>query len=48
VFLEDDKSMGVTGKTVTAMVVKGLIERDAVGYLALTEAGRDALVALIG
>jgi hypothetical protein len=38
---------GVTGETVTAMVVKGLIERDAGGALALTDRGRAVLRALL-
>jgi hypothetical protein len=38
---------GVTGETVTAMVVKGLIERDAGGALALTDRGRAVLRAML-
>jgi hypothetical protein len=34
---------GITGDTVTGMVVKGLIERDAGGRLSLTDSGRAAL-----
>jgi hypothetical protein len=33
----------ITGATVTAMVVRGLVERDAVGRLTLTIEGRAAL-----
>jgi hypothetical protein len=36
------------GATVTAMVVRGMIERDAGGRLALTPQGRAALDALLG
>jgi hypothetical protein len=38
---------GVTGATATAMVVKGLIERDAGDRLTLTKDGRAALAALL-
>jgi hypothetical protein len=38
---------GITGATVTAMVIKGLIERDAVGELTLTKQGRVVLAALL-
>ena len=38
---------GITGATVTAMVIKGLIERDAAGKLTLTKQGRAALAALL-
>jgi hypothetical protein len=31
---------GVTGETVTAVLVKGLVERDAAETLALTDRGR--------
>lgn len=34
---------GITGATVTATIVRGLIERDAVGRLALTKEGRAVL-----
>jgi hypothetical protein len=43
----DWQHAGVTGETVTAMVVKGLIERDAVGHLALTDRGPTVLRALL-
>jgi hypothetical protein len=36
---------GVTGHTVTAMVVRALVERDAVGQLSLTKEGRAAFTA---
>ena len=39
---------GVTEKTAMAMVVKGMVDRDAVGHLSLTKKGRDTLLALIG
>jgi hypothetical protein len=39
---------GVTGKTETAMVVRGLIDRDAAGRLVLTSDGRAVLNALLG
>jgi hypothetical protein len=35
----DCQRAGVTGETVTAVIVKGLIVRDALGHLALTDAG---------
>jgi hypothetical protein len=38
---------GVAGETVTAMVVKGLVERDAAGVLALTDRGRAVLRAML-
>jgi hypothetical protein len=37
---------GVTGETVTALVVRGLLVRDALGWLALTDDGSAALRAL--
>jgi hypothetical protein len=39
---------GVTGATVTAMIVRGLIERDAGNRLTLTDRGHAAFAALIG
>jgi hypothetical protein len=39
---------GVTGATVTVLVVRGLIERDVGGRLVLTKQGRAALDAMIG
>jgi hypothetical protein len=39
---------GVTGKTETAMVVRGLIDRDSAGRLVLTSDGRAVLNALLG
>jgi hypothetical protein len=38
---------GVTGETVTAVVVKGLVERDTAGALALTDRGRAVLRAML-
>jgi hypothetical protein len=38
---------GTTGETVTAVVVKGLIDRDAAGTLALTDRGRVVLRAML-
>jgi hypothetical protein len=38
---------GVTGATVTVLVVRGLIERDADGRLVLTKQGRGVLDAMI-
>jgi hypothetical protein len=38
---------GVTGSTATAMVVRGLVERDAADNLALTKEGRAALDAML-
>ena len=38
---------GLTGETVTAMVVKGLVERDAGGALSLTDRGRAVLRAML-
>jgi hypothetical protein len=43
----DWQRAGVTGETVTARVVKGLLVRDSLGRLALTEDGRAALRALL-
>jgi hypothetical protein len=43
----DWQRASVTGETVTLMVVKGLVERDASGRLTLTEQGRAALDALL-
>jgi hypothetical protein len=39
---------GVTGATVTAMVVRGLVDRDAAARLVLTPNGRVVLNALLG
>jgi hypothetical protein len=44
----DWKRAGVTGETITTLVVRGLVERDARGHLALTDEGRAALRALLG
>jgi hypothetical protein len=38
---------GITGATVTAMVIKGLVERNAAGKLALTKQGRAVLATLL-
>ena len=38
---------GITGPTVTAMVIKSLIERAAAGKLTLTKQGRAVLAALL-
>jgi hypothetical protein len=38
---------GVTGSTVTVMIVRGLIERDAGGRLIPTKQGRATLTALL-
>ena len=38
---------GVTGENVTAMVVKGLITRDAAGEIALTDRGRPVFRAML-
>ena len=38
---------GVTGENVTAMVVKGLLERDAAGAITLTDRGRAVLGAML-
>jgi len=43
----DWQRAGITGETVTTMAVKGLIERDAGGHLALTARGRSALRAML-
>jgi hypothetical protein len=39
---------GITGATVTNMVVRGLIERDPAGLLWLTKEGRAVFAALLG
>jgi hypothetical protein len=39
---------GVTGATVTAMVVRGLVDRDSAARLVLTRDGRAVLDALLG
>jgi len=43
----DWQRAGLTGETVTALVVKGLLVRDGAGRLALTDDGRAALRALL-
>jgi hypothetical protein len=43
----DWERAGITGETVTAMVVKGLIVRAALGRLTLTDRGRPALRVLL-
>jgi hypothetical protein len=43
----DWQRAGITGETVTALVVKGLIERNSGGRLSLTEGGRETLRTLL-
>lgn len=43
----DWQHAGLTGEAVTALVVKGLIMRDAAGALALTDRGRAVFRALV-
>jgi hypothetical protein len=43
----DWQKAAVTGETVTVMMVKALVERDAVGRLSLTAEGRAVLAALL-
>jgi hypothetical protein len=43
----DWQRAGIAGETVTALIVKGLIVRDAIGRLTLTDRGRAALRALL-
>ena len=43
----DWEHAGIPGETVTGMVVKGLIERDAGGRLDLTDSGLAALRAML-
>jgi hypothetical protein len=43
----DWQRAGITGETVTLLVVKGLVDRDALARLTLTEKGRAALTALL-
>jgi len=43
----DWQKAGVTGTTVTAMMVRGLIERNAGRRLSLTNEGREVLAALL-
>jgi hypothetical protein len=38
---------GITGPTVTAVVVKGLIDKDATGALTLTDRGRTVVRAML-
>ncbi len=38
---------GITEKTVMAMVIKGMVDRDAGGHLTLTQQGWDALAGLL-
>jgi hypothetical protein len=44
----DWEHAGIMGVTVTAMVVRSMIERDAGGRLTLTPQGRAALDSLLG
>ena len=43
----DWEHAGITGTTVTAMIVRGLIQRDPAGRLWLTKEGRAVLTALL-
>jgi hypothetical protein len=43
----DWEHAGITGTTVTAMIVRGLIQRDPAGRLWLTKEGRAVLAALL-
>src|SRR5579859_5494938 len=43
----DWEHAGVTGENVTAMIVKGLIERDAIGEITPTDRGRAVLRAML-
>ena len=43
----DWEHAGITGTTVTAMIVRGLIQRDPAGRLWLTKEGRAGLTALL-
>ena len=43
----DWQQAGVTGRTVTGMMVRGLVERNAGGRLSLTNEGREVLAALL-
>ena len=43
----DWQKAGITGATITAMVVKGLVDRDTAGRPTLTEHGRAALASLL-
>ena len=43
----DWQRAGVTGETVTALLVRGLLVRDGKGQLSLTDDGRAALRALL-
>jgi hypothetical protein len=43
----DWKHTAIPGEIVTTMVVKGLITRDALGHLALTDRGRAVLWAML-
>jgi hypothetical protein len=43
----DWQRAGISGEIVTAMIVRGLIMRDALGRLGLTDRGRAALLALL-
>jgi hypothetical protein len=44
----DWQHAGIPGETVTAMMVKGFINRDPVGEIVLTDSGRAVLRALLG
>jgi hypothetical protein len=44
----DWERAGIAGAVITAMVIKGLIERDVAGNLYLAKQGRAVLAALLG
>ena len=43
----DLEHAGITGTTVTAMIVRGLVQRDPAGRVWLTQDGRTVLAALL-
>jgi hypothetical protein len=43
----DWEQAGITGTMVTAMIIRGLIQRDPLARLFLTKQGRDVLKALV-
>jgi hypothetical protein len=43
----EPEAAGITGETVTGMIVKGMVERDTGGRLSLTDDGRAALRRLL-
>jgi hypothetical protein len=44
----DWEQAGITGTVVTAMIIRGLIQRDPLARLFLTKQGRDVLKVLVG